>query len=439
MIIQCDSCQTKFRIDDSKVGEKGVKVRCTKCKNVFVVKHESEAQPAPQAEAPQAPPTQTEAPKPTPQEQPQQEQPPAAEEGGFSFDTGGAEAQQEQPPAAEEGGFSFDTGGAEAQQEQPPAASEQAPGGFDFGFGEESTTGGSVEEETAVGFGQDATAGGEQQDAGGEGGGFDFGFGADTGEQGPPAEDEGAAEDQTIIFSVDDKGGAEPTKEEAEGAAEETMFAPPPTEQPAGEVEEEAEKTLFAGGPTQEESESAEEPSLPFTEEAAAEMSAPPEKGKAKGKKGLSALLLILILIGGAAALYVNGYFDDYLTVPEPAVQGPTISIQKLEGKFLTNDDFGLVFVLEGRIKNLLEEPQKIRGVRATLLRDDGRALDARTVAPDILVSSEELKTFQKSEINKRFEKLTAADVPAMGMIPFMVVFTDAPGGIAEAEVEVIP
>ena len=40
MIIQCEQCQTKFRLDDSKVTDKGVKVRCAKCKHVFTVKQE---------------------------------------------------------------------------------------------------------------------------------------------------------------------------------------------------------------------------------------------------------------------------------------------------------------------------------------------------------------------------------------------------------------
>jgi len=40
MIIQCDQCNTKFRLDDSKVPDKGVKVRCAKCKNIFMVQKE---------------------------------------------------------------------------------------------------------------------------------------------------------------------------------------------------------------------------------------------------------------------------------------------------------------------------------------------------------------------------------------------------------------
>ena len=41
MIIQCEKCLTRFRLDDSRVTEKGVKVRCTKCKHVFSVRKEA--------------------------------------------------------------------------------------------------------------------------------------------------------------------------------------------------------------------------------------------------------------------------------------------------------------------------------------------------------------------------------------------------------------
>ncbi|HEX2769737.1 MAG TPA: zinc-ribbon domain-containing protein, partial [Geobacteraceae bacterium] len=40
MIIQCDQCNTKFRLDDAKVPDKGVKVRCAKCKHIFKVQRE---------------------------------------------------------------------------------------------------------------------------------------------------------------------------------------------------------------------------------------------------------------------------------------------------------------------------------------------------------------------------------------------------------------
>lgn len=38
MIIQCEQCRTKFKLDDGKVSDRGVKVRCAKCRHVFVVR-----------------------------------------------------------------------------------------------------------------------------------------------------------------------------------------------------------------------------------------------------------------------------------------------------------------------------------------------------------------------------------------------------------------
>ena len=37
MIVKCEQCQTRFKIPDEKVTEKGVKVRCTKCQHTFRV------------------------------------------------------------------------------------------------------------------------------------------------------------------------------------------------------------------------------------------------------------------------------------------------------------------------------------------------------------------------------------------------------------------
>jgi len=41
MIVQCGQCNARFKLDDEKIKDEGVKVRCSKCKNVFTVKKES--------------------------------------------------------------------------------------------------------------------------------------------------------------------------------------------------------------------------------------------------------------------------------------------------------------------------------------------------------------------------------------------------------------
>lgn len=129
MVIQCDHCQAKFKLDDSKVGPKGVKVRCTKCKEVFVVKPPAPSEEAPAAPVPTAPAPTAAAPAapPTP-EAPQAETPPA--------EAPAAPA----PPAEAGGGLDFgappepEAAQAEAAQAgTPPQEEEEVGGGFDFG------------------------------------------------------------------------------------------------------------------------------------------------------------------------------------------------------------------------------------------------------------------------------------------------------------------
>lgn len=38
MIVICDKCNTKYKLDDATITEEGVKVRCSKCGNTFIVK-----------------------------------------------------------------------------------------------------------------------------------------------------------------------------------------------------------------------------------------------------------------------------------------------------------------------------------------------------------------------------------------------------------------
>ena len=47
MIVKCERCQTRFKIPDEKVTDKGVKVRCTKCQHTFKVAREDSASAAP--------------------------------------------------------------------------------------------------------------------------------------------------------------------------------------------------------------------------------------------------------------------------------------------------------------------------------------------------------------------------------------------------------
>src|SRR5436853_1436759 len=52
VVVQCPTCQSKFRIADDKVTDRGVRVRCTSCKNVFQVRKPGAAASAEPAPAP---------------------------------------------------------------------------------------------------------------------------------------------------------------------------------------------------------------------------------------------------------------------------------------------------------------------------------------------------------------------------------------------------
>ena len=50
MIIQCEQCRTKFKLDDERVSDRGVKVRCAKCRHIFTVRKETEQASTPPVE-----------------------------------------------------------------------------------------------------------------------------------------------------------------------------------------------------------------------------------------------------------------------------------------------------------------------------------------------------------------------------------------------------
>ena len=41
MNVTCDACKTIFKVDDSRIPPEGIKVRCSKCQQVFLVRREA--------------------------------------------------------------------------------------------------------------------------------------------------------------------------------------------------------------------------------------------------------------------------------------------------------------------------------------------------------------------------------------------------------------
>jgi predicted Zn finger-like uncharacterized protein len=448
MIIECESCKAKFSLDDSRIGPTGVKVKCTKCQNIFVVKREdSEREPeqAPPEQAPpegvwpeEAPPEEAPPEQAPPEEKPpevpaeekpsleaadfelgfEEERPPegAGEEPFVSFKEPQRPGAEKQEPG--ELDFSFDEEKPLEEKEEKAPAGEQAPGGLEFGFEEEKPPEAPAEEEAP--------------------GEFELGF-----EEKRPSE--GAGEEPSITFGEPEQ----PESEKQEPGEFEFSIEEEKPEPPAGEGEEETVPFSIGGEEEEEGAVTAAQEKKPlFAEEE--EKEPPPEKEAFESlrKKGadlkkarrerLLTLVAALVLVAAGAFLYLSGTLDPlFKKAPPPGLPG-TLKIEKLEGIFADNKHFGKVFALEGRIKNTSDESQQIQAVKGVIYNKQGAQVTSRTVAPGRIISKEELKTLTKAEILKHFKDLSGGFVPPKGTIPVMVVFTELPSDMAQAKIEVI-
>ena len=50
MIVQCEKCETKFNVDEGRIKDGGSKVRCSQCKNIFMIYKPEAVEPEPRVE-----------------------------------------------------------------------------------------------------------------------------------------------------------------------------------------------------------------------------------------------------------------------------------------------------------------------------------------------------------------------------------------------------
>lgn len=170
MILQCDQCNTKFRLDDSKLKPGGVKVRCSKCRHVFLAgaeqKHEESEFDAllsglgAPATAAEAPPTAAEqqagaesAPLGfgVPSAEPQPKSADIEDEyfGDFDFTPETPTSPQQEPP-----GRDVETGAAKDERQEPAAGGEFDFGDIDLGTGTAAVTEPPAQQAGGIDFGE---------------------------------------------------------------------------------------------------------------------------------------------------------------------------------------------------------------------------------------------------------------------------------------------
>jgi len=462
MVIQCDKCDTRFRLPDERLKPEGVKVRCSHCKEVFTV-----YPPAAEA-APAAPPK---SPPPAP---PEPEPEPAAAGGDLDFDA----AFSEEGGASDDGVSSQGMGDFDA-----PAGAEATEGGgedfgFDFSDGVDEDAGqtpnefafdeGAWEEEAPA-----ASSGAE------EGGPSEFSFDDSTWEE------ESAAPEQPVVdddeggeevgggtkdeFSFDEEDWSESSdagsSQESAGAGFDTDFgiednsafdapAPGPSGAGGGDFKF-TEIAPAVAGSSDDSLGRGFEPDAGFDMEDEDLVSAVPEPPVRRQKKSSSStlplLLLLLLVLAGAGGFFLwqQGqlkFVDDLIaqiegvgTIPETS----RIEIKNLDHDFVENREAGSLFVIRGQAINRFSEKRSSLQVKGELFDAKGGTLARQVVYCGNPFSNEELASLPFAKIEEGMANqfgvaLSNFEVPPGKGLPFVIVFRNVPKELAEYGVDVV-
>lgn len=470
MIIQCDHCSAKFRMDDSKLAKGPVKVRCAKCKEVFVVRKDEESEESFQ------PPTDFGA---APSNLPPAGLVPGGGDavsavastglGEFSFDMDEPAFGVTAPASvvsgsgkveAEEFDWQVSDGqSAQGTREEPPV-----PGEFDFGdlsekgsmiqpqvsdgvtapqdefaldFGEVSFSDASVSEPSApadFSFAPaDAAPVDKHQGAADEFGGAvgDFGFSFDV----SPAE----AEPKTAAVASSTESA--PFGEFDFGEVDEGPMgrAPEPSpSSPAPAAGDFFPSDEFAPVPQQEEV-------------------IPPSSLTTRKKRGslfplfviIGAILLIVALVGSGVYFFGGpkafsrvglGFLVEWYG--QKGGEEGEVALRNVKAEYVVSKEAGELFVVRGEAVNNYKKPRASIQVKVTLLGSGGSSLKAKTAFCGNPLSNEQLTGLPLAKIeeimNNQFgDSLANLGVKPGNAIPFVVVINDIPKEAIDYSVQV--
>lgn len=403
MIVQCDACNTKFRLDDSKVKATGVKVRCTKCQNVFVVMPPSSEEAAPKQEESFEVSFET-----------QSEPASKTTEMDFakSSDQPPASNQEEKKPAAS----SWDMSGMDFTFEEKPSK-EEKKSEWDIGFT-------SAKEETSFSFEEKKEA--EQPQEEKKEFSFEIGeepaIGAEKKETAPPPELTGFSFDTTSTpvsekppFEIEppptEEEFAAPVRQETKTAVVEPASVTPPSQAPAEDLLEES-----------------------FKETKEASFEAPAEKKSIKTR--IITYGAIVLFLAAAAVIYLymgTGLLGRTGSLP---TSQKAMDIIGLKGYYISNTSLGRLFVIEGKLMSNLSAPKEVAGIHGVVFDKSGKQIKDAWVAPGRLISQADLMNISMADLGKRFQDRKGT-IPPRGIVPFMIVFPGNSGELAEFSVEV--
>ena len=475
MVIQCSSCDTRFKLADDKLKPGGVKVRCSKCKEVFTVMPPEEEAPA----------------GGTAEESSSDAA--ANDWSDLNGESGSGESEESGGIDWSDIGGDDDSSSADSTPDLSDDSSEDAGDDFSFGGDDESSdsSGISFDDDSSSEAGdsisfddestdsdnisfddEDSSGGVSEDDFGfddpvGEGAQDEFSFDDDSGSSLDVADDapdfdwDGSSEESGEPDDFDfgdaeggDDGDLDFSSVALEEKEEPAPMPPPISEQSPAAMADDVEKPMSAKGPQT---------------GSGKKHTRKQKKAKKKGPlRGLFMLVLFILLLAGghAGILYWKGiwkgdpaelanldhekvhiqvYQDLYAeltggqVVKEPEGQ---ITVLNMNGYFVENSVIGTIFVIEGQIKNEFKEARSAIAVRGLLYNQAGKPVMRKKAYCGNKLSEEELRSSSLEKINEKLgnqfgEALSNLDVSPDAVLPYTIVFGKLPENLSEFNVEV--
>jgi predicted Zn finger-like uncharacterized protein len=457
MIIQCEQCQTKFNLDDSKVADKSIKVRCARCRHVFSV---AGTQSVPDDSAffeQNAPVFQID-------EDLEVTTEPALET-AIDFEPDSL------PPADDDSDFSFPSADSPVTRDQ--AGGQKEPDDLDFGafdFGEDSVDAGKPAVAAPASNSADKTAkqGRVASPPKEEFGGLDFSGDDMFGDVVSTSPQEEASESISFDFGVD--GFADSMGVEGSAAGQSTSRASQDltsenpfslddidfgdeltsiaVQQVSTEELKPSQDLLFAPLATAQTKSVFD--SAAGTRENTAAQSAQEElpplsiTSRRKESPRVSGMLVFMgIIIAGLVVFY--SYWG-YVTLTEDKGTLTTqetgrITLRSVEASYIKNKTAGDLLVISGEAVNEYNKPRAAIQIKGIVFGADGEEVSSKSAFCGNPLSEEQLTTMSMDKIeaamaNQFGDSLANMEVAPGTAIPFVIVLTKPPAGATDYGVE---
>lgn len=478
MIIQCDHCNARFRMDDAKLANGPVKVRCAKCKEVFVVAPEEPAAPAaPEAAKPAAT---------------------SFDDTGFSFDSpqnDSAEFSFDDQPASPAAESSVAHQGPADEFDWQSGFDPKSPDmGFDISSPAESSAGAAPSPPPGGDFSMDndfdfsdtslsapADAGQSQLSAGSgspSADDFSMDFGEVSFASAPAVE---APASQTApdndAFSFDQEATAPQSDfslsfnsslPEQEAAAPGASSAAEPDENvnfgefSFGEID--AKEDAGKGDGFQAAAVSATAagaaagmfaPETPFNETGSDEV--PPASITTRKKRGglfpllviLGAVVLIIALVGSGVYFFSGpkafskvglGFLVEWYG--DKGGEEGSITLRNVTASYVVNSAAGELFVVKGEAVNNFKKPRASVQVKVSVLGPGGAALLVKSAYCGNSLSAEQLATLPVAKLDEIMNNQFGDSLANLGLkpgaaIPFVIAVSQVPKEASDYSVQV--